>query len=104
MGILLDFIDEEAFSREFEKSSGICFRHLLRIMKVFDKHSNLSLLVERQVKKYKSSSDELEEFIRKLDYRFSGEPKGSKVDSWKRAIEMFGGKREVFGNDMDRRK
>ncbi len=101
MGVLLDFIDEEAFSREFEKSSGICIRHLLRIVEGFDKHSNLPLLVERQVKKYKSLSNELEEYIRKLDYRFSEEPKGPEVDSWKRVLEQFSGEREVFGNEVD---
>jgi len=104
MGTLLDFIDEEAFSKEFEKSSGICIRHLLLIMEGFDKHPNLLLLVKKQVKKYQSLSDELEEFIRKLDYRFSEEPKGSEADSWKRVIEQFSGKREVFGNEMDRRR
>jgi len=104
IGTLLDFIDEEAFSQEFEKSSGICIRHLLRIMGGFDKHPNLSLLVEKQVKKYESLSQELGEFIRKLDYRFSKEPKGSEVDSWKRVLEQFAGHREVFGNDMDNRK
>ena len=70
----------------------------------FDKHPNLSLLVEKQVKKYESLSQELGEFIRKLDYRFSKEPKGSEVDSWKRVLEQFAGHREVFGNDMDNRK
>jgi len=99
MGILLDFIDEEGFSQEFVKSSGICIRHLLRIMGGFDKHPNLSLLVEKQVKKYQCLSGELGEFIRKLDYRFSKEPKGSEVDSWKRAIEQFSGQKEIFGNE-----
>jgi hypothetical protein len=104
MGTLLDFIDEEAFSQEFGKSSGICIRHLILIMEGFDKHPNLSLLVEKQVKKYQSLSDELGEFIRKLDYRFSKEPKGSEAASWKRVIEQFSGKREVFGNGMDHKK
>jgi len=29
------------------------------------------------------------------------EPKGSEADSWKRVIEQFLGKREVFGNEVD---
>ena len=103
-GTLLDFIDEEAFSQAFEKSSGVCVWHLLEVMETLETHSNLPLLVERQLKKYQSLSDELEEFIRKLDYRFSKEPKGSEVDSWKRVIEQFSGKKEVFGNEMDRGK
>jgi hypothetical protein len=99
---LLDFIDEEAFCQEFERSSGVCLRHLVHIMQTFSEHPNLKLLVEKQLKKYQSLSDELGEFIRKLDYRFSKEPKGSEVDSWKRVIKQFTGEREIFGNEMGR--
>ena len=101
---LLDFIDEEAFSQGFEKSSGICIRHLIHIIQTSGEHPNLSLLAEKQLKKYQSLSEELEEFIRKLDYRFSKEPKGSEVDSWKRVIKQFSGEREIFGNEIDRIK
>lgn len=103
-GVLLDFIDEESFSQEFEKSSGICIKHLIKIIQNFKEHHNLSLLVEKQLKKYQSLSEELKEFIRKLDYRFSKELKGSEADSWKRVIEQFSGHREIFGNEMDRLK
>jgi hypothetical protein len=100
-GTLLDFIDEETFSQEFEKSSGICIKHLIYIMQNFGEHPNLLFLVEKQIKKYQSLSEELGEFIRKLDYRFSKELKGSEADSWKRVLEQFSGKKEVFGNEMD---
>lgn len=102
MGVLLDFIDEEAFCQEFEKSSGICLRHLAHIMRTFQEHPNLRLLVKKQLQKYKSLSGELAEFIRKLDYRFSKEPKGSEVDSWRRVIEQLSGQKEIFGNEMGR--
>ncbi len=101
--LLLDFVDEEEFSEEFEKSSGICIRHLIHIIQTFQAHHKLSLLVKKQLQKYKALSYELGEYERKLDYRFSKEPKGSEADSWKRVIEQFAGKREVFGNEMDRR-
>jgi len=100
--VLLDFIGEEEFSKEFEKSSGICIRHLVDIIKTDRAHPNLPLLVEKQLQKYKFLSYELGEYDRKRDYRFSNEPKGSEVDSWKRVIEQFAGKREVFGNEMGR--
>ena len=103
-GVLLDFIDEEEFSHEFEKSSGICIRHLVRIMETFGEHPNLPQLIERQLQKYKFLSYELGEYDRKRAYQFSNEPKGSETDSWKRVIEQFVGKREVFGNKMDRWK
>ena len=64
-------------------------------------HSNNPILVEKQLQKYKFLSYELGEYDRKRAYQFSNEPKGSEVDSWKRALEQFAGKREVFGNEMD---
>ena len=99
--VLLDFIDEEKFSQEFEKSSGICIKHMVYIMQNFGEHPNLLLLGEKQNKKHQFLSDELGEFIRKLDYRFSKEPKGSEADSWKRAVEQFSGHREIFGNEIN---
>jgi hypothetical protein len=100
-GVLLDFIDEEEFSQEFEKSSGICIRHLVRIMETFGEYPNLPRLIERQLQKYKFLSYELGEYDRKRAYQFSNEPKGSETDSWRRVIEQFAGKREVFGNEMN---
>jgi len=101
--VLLDFVDEEAFSEAFEESPGVCLRHLTWILQCFPEHPNLRLLVKKQTEKYHSLSEELGEFIRKLDYRFSTEPKGTEVGSWKRALEHFAGEREVFGNEMDRK-
>jgi hypothetical protein len=101
--VLLDFIDEDEFYEEFEKSSGICIRHLLHIIQAFRMHPNLPLLLEKQLQKCKLLSYELGEYNRKQDYRFSKEPKGSEADSWKRVIEQFVGKREVFGDEMDQR-
>jgi hypothetical protein len=71
-------------------------------MQTFSEHPNLKFLIEKQLQKYQSLSDELGEFIRKLDYRFSKEPRGSEVDSWKRVIKQFSGEREIFGNEMGR--
>lgn len=101
MRALLDFIDEEEFSEAFEKSSGICLRHLVRLIQNHRDHPHLILFMEKQKGKYQSLSEELGEFIRKLDYRFSRESKGPEADSWKRVIEQFAGKKGVFGNDMD---
>jgi hypothetical protein len=102
--VLLDFIGEEEFSKEFEKSSGICIRHLVDIIKTDRAHPNLPLLVEKQLQKYKFLSYELGEYDRKRDYRFSKEPKGSEADSWRRVLEQFSGQKEIFGNEMDRIK
>jgi len=72
------------------------------IIQTSDQHPNLSSLVEKQLEKYSSLSGELGEFIRKTDYRFSKEPKGSEIGSWRRVLEQFVGHRGIFGNEMNR--
>jgi hypothetical protein len=77
----------------------------------FFEETNLGILLdfiserdfERQMKKYESLQGEVSEFIRKHDYQYAHEPRGAESDSWKRALEMVVGKREIFPSQMDRR-
>ena len=103
LGILLDFISERDFERQFSGSAGICFPHLIIAIEKFPGHENLPLLIERQMTKYESLQGEVSEFIRKHDYQYAHEPRGAESDSWKRALEMVVGKREIFPSQMDRR-
>jgi hypothetical protein len=98
----LDYSSEEDFGREFSRSAGICFPHLTLAIEKYPEHRNLGLLVQRQMKKWESLKVELEEFIRKHDYKCAHEPQGAESDSWKRALEMLVGKREVFPNQVRR--
>ena len=100
--ILLDYFSEEDFEREFSRSAGICFPHLTIAIEKDPGHRNLGPLVQRQMKKWESLKAELEEFIRKHDYKYAHEPRGAESDSWKRALEMIAGKREIFPNQVRR--
>ena len=99
---LLDFISEEDFANPFSLSAGICFPHLIAITENFPYHPNLPLLVRKQIDKLQSLRGEVAEFVRKQDYHFFREPRGAEVDSWKRAMEMVVGRREIFPSQMDR--
>jgi hypothetical protein len=100
--ILLDYISEEDFGREFSRSSGVCFPHLTIAVEKYPGHRNLGMLIQKQMKKWESLKAELEEFIRKHDYKYADEPRGEESDSWMRALEMLAGKREVFPNQVRR--
>jgi hypothetical protein len=102
METLLDFLAEEDFERQFSGSSGICFPHLTIAIEKYPGHRNLGLLIQMQAKKVESLREELAEFIRKHDYKFVHEPRGAESDSWRRALELVAGKREVFGNQVRR--
>jgi len=100
--ILLDYISEEDFEKEFSRSAGICFPHLTIAIEKYPEHRNLGLLVQKQGKKWESLKAELEEFIRKHDCKYAHEPRGPESNSWKRALEMIAGKREIFPNQVRR--
>lgn len=96
---LLDFLPELEFAQDFKRSFGLCLPHLaLAVEREWD-HPHLGTLLELEVKKLEDLKGELEEFIRKFDYRFAHEPMGEEGTSWWRAIELFVGKPEVFGNE-----
>ncbi len=100
LAILLDYFQERDFAQVFAESGGICFNHLQEVIKNFPDHKNLPLLITRQMEIYKVLRKELAEFIRKQDYQHRHEPAGREIDSWKRAIEMVIGKKEVFPNQI----
>jgi hypothetical protein len=102
LGILLDYITEEDFGNQFSRSSGICFPHLTIAIEMYPGHRNLRFFIQRQMEKWESLKAELGEFIRKHDYKYADEARGAESDSWKRALEMLAGKREIFPNQMRR--
>ena len=100
LGILVDFISEADFERQFGRSSGICFLHLVAATEEYHRHKNLPLLVEKQIEKFEFLGNEVAEFVRKQDYTYAAEPRGAEADSWKRSLEMVVGKREIFPGQM----
>ncbi len=96
---LLSSLADPEFADGLRLSFGLCLPHLYNAMATGRDHPNLPRLLELQLQKLKGLRGELEEYIRKLDYRFMAEPRGKEATSWRRVIELFVGKREVFGPD-----
>jgi hypothetical protein len=88
---LLDFFTDGDLLRAFEKSFGLCLPHVDRAIGLFPDHVNLRQLLEAQLKKIEGLRSELQEYLRKLDYRYADEPKGAEVTAWRRAVEMMVG-------------
>jgi hypothetical protein len=97
---LLEHISEPDFQGAYRESSGLCLGHFRKIAARHPHHANLRILAEIQIAKYRSLAEELGEFLRKFDYRFTQEPMGGEADSWRRAIELFVGKPGTSGNDL----
>ncbi len=96
---LLSALTEKEFADGFRLSLGLCLPHLYQAITTNQDHPNLPLLLELQLDKLQTLRDELSEHIRKLDYRFLAEPWGNEKTAWRRVIELFVGKPELFGPD-----
>jgi hypothetical protein len=102
---LLDLIiwfDEEELRASFDRSVGICLPHLDMVIARYPSHENLPAPIEAQRIKCEELEAHLNEYIRKLDYRFAQEAPGIEKDSWLRAVELLAGKAGVFGDQMRR--
>lgn len=81
----------------FQGSSGICVPHLRIAMRTAPDPEAYERLRTAQLTIWQRLLDELDEFIRKQDHRFTREPSGAESDSWRRAIDLVSGKPECDG-------
>ncbi|HBC88601.1 MAG TPA: hypothetical protein DCZ94_16765 [Lentisphaeria bacterium] len=77
----------------YEKSQGLCLNHMAMAVRTWRNSKTISSYLEVESVKLKELDAELKEFIRKFDYRFSGEKFGKEKDSWIRAIDKISGGR-----------
>jgi hypothetical protein len=92
---LLDGFDDAEFASRYRESCGVCLPHLQMALDERADHAKLPLLVQAEREKLEALGAELQEFIRKHDYRYADEPKGREQTSWTRVVEKFVGQREM---------
>jgi hypothetical protein len=97
LGELLRHFDDPELRPRYEQSFGLCLPHLQQAAHEYPGHDKLPALLAAERKKLAALRAELQEFNRKRDYRFANEPKGAEQTAWRRVIEKFTGKRELFG-------
>lgn len=93
---LLDFFRDAKFEVEFKKSFGLCLPHLQMAADEFPQHPNLSSLLGTEQKKFCALREQLAQFDRKRDSQSTKAPRDMEQASWRRAVELFVGKRGVF--------
>ncbi len=90
--VLLEHLGEDGeISRLYRASSGVCFGHLRVALEEPDLDAGLRTLVALQRARLEGLYVELEEYLRKHDYRFAGEPYASELDAFIRATEFLAG-------------
>lgn len=95
----LEHMTDLDFQRSFTGSFGLCVPHLNMAVSVHPDHPNLPALLDQHITKMEALRGELQEFIRKHDYRFRREPMGDEGTAWRRSIELLVGRGGVFGPD-----
>ena len=81
----------------FKRSSGLCMHHFFQTLSNLDANNapQLAQVAELQMEKLRNLQREFDEFFRKVDYRYSSEPKGQEQTTWSRAMERFIGKADL---------
>jgi Family of unknown function (DUF6062) len=94
--LALGMADNETLAA-FQTSAGICVPHLRLTLRTAPDPESYERLRAGQSAIWQRLLDELDEFIRKQDHRFTREPSGPESDSWRRAIDLVAGKPECDG-------
>lgn len=74
-----------------EASDGLCLRHLVACLEQEGFEAEKAELLTVEKAKLEALQGELQEPVRKFDYRFSHELKGAEADSWCRAMAKISG-------------
>ncbi|NLE75813.1 MAG: hypothetical protein GX605_03550 [Chloroflexi bacterium] len=88
---LLEQLGDGDLAPELAASAGLCLPHLRRGLQLVRDEETFRRLVAWALAGLESLRDELAEFIRKSDYRFSEDGFGEEGDAWLRAIARVAG-------------
>ena len=87
---LLHNLGDGAFAAAFDASAGLCRVHLAATLRAADAE-RARALATRQAAIWRRLEADLDEFIRKHDYRFKGEAFEGERDVWRRALQLASG-------------
>jgi len=96
LGAFIAGLGEADMRKALEAGAGLCAAHLLWAMGRAPNAEVRGYLREVHVGKLGALMEELSEFMRKNDYRFSHEGFGKEGDSWLRAVKTMTGGKGVF--------
>jgi hypothetical protein len=96
LSVFWDSFAEPEFRAAYKNSAGLCLPHLSDVLAAGRPSGPAEELVSLEKEKLGALARELHEFLRKHDYRFSGEGFREEGDSWVRAIEKFIGQEGLY--------
>ena len=90
--------DDDRLQAKFRSSSGLCLSHLRLTLSRTTDPDQFEALKAVHLALWRGLIGELDEFIRKQDYRFADEEIGAEGTSWSRAIDLVSGSWQVAGS------
>ncbi len=92
---LASLVCRGGMSEKLSQSGGVCRPHFAQTYNAASNDEQRGLLLTCQRASIQRLQDELEEMVRKHDYRFQHEQPGDEMTSWRRVLELFAGKAGV---------
>lgn len=96
IAVVLENIQDREIKTAYEASPGFCIPHLTILLENTTVQPLRDYFCNSEKQNLLRLWNELQEFIRKHDYRYSDEPYGSESNSWIRAIKKVTGDKEIF--------
>jgi hypothetical protein len=93
--------DDEVLQASFRSSAGLCLSHLRLTLARTRDATQFEAIRAAHLAIWRDLIGELDEFIRKNDYRFADEEIGAEGTSWSRAIDLVSGAWQVAGSRRD---
>ena len=90
---VVDFADDPEFSRAYERSTGLCLPHVVRIVDRRAAATGVESIMRTTLHKWQRLRGDLERFVRKHEYRNAESITESEAASWRLASEMLAGRR-----------
>jgi len=91
----IEYFNDGDFRSAFDSSHGLCLPHLIKALNICKNKQISKTLIIIESQKIQQLQNELKEFNRKHDYRFSKEGFGEEGNSWIRAIGKMAGEEEI---------
>jgi hypothetical protein len=95
--LVSQLLGKDGLLSAYETSDGLCLPHFLQALERVHEKEVLDALVKAQHQIWERLVEQLNEYIRKSDYRFCNEPWGDESDAWLRAIAAVAGARQESG-------
>jgi len=88
---ILGNLENEDFFNQFLESYGLCFNHLLGLLKMIKNSTTRNKIIENQKSKLTKINKDLNSFVKKHDYQNKEKITTSEANAWEKALRKMVG-------------